>query len=90
MSQGRHTAPLPPGWPKIRKWVLRLDGHRCRLRGPRCTGQADEIEHIDDPGDHSLGNLRAVCSTCHASRQADAARTVTDDDHLNVIPGLVG
>lgn len=57
---------LPPDWSARRARQLRLDQHRCQLRGPRCTGLATEVDHIGDRDDHE--RLRSVCSPCHATR----------------------
>ena len=63
-------------WKRVRREVLVRDGHECQLRGPRCTFDADHVDHIvpvsrggtDDPE-----NLQAVCLTCHAGKTASEA-----------------
>lgn len=66
----RRRAELPPDWPIIQSDVLDRDGHRCQIKGERCTGRATEVDHIDDRHDHSRANLRAACHNCHADRTA--------------------
>ena len=76
-QSSRRGGALPPSWPAIRLAVLSRDGRRCQLRGPRCLGAADQVDHIGDPQNHSAANLRAACRPCHmgrTARQAHAAR----------------
>ena len=65
------------GWDRVRRRVLRRDGHECQIRGPQCLVAATEVDHIvnvasggtDDPE-----NLRAACRPCNrAKAQAEAA-----------------
>jgi len=70
---------LPSDWKIIRKKALERDGYRCRwvVNGKRCTANANEVDHINDPLDHSLENLQALCSRHHGnktSREAQLAR----------------
>lgn len=68
-SPGRHRD-LPANWPSIRRAILDRDGHACQLRGPRCTGNATEVDHIGSNLNHDPANLRAACQPCHAQRSA--------------------
>jgi 5-methylcytosine-specific restriction protein A len=59
-------------WRKIRLEILERDRHRCQIKGPGCTGEALEVDHILPV---SLGgawwdpeNLRASCSRCNNAR----------------------
>ena len=74
MSQGRRRSPLPADWDKRRRKVMRRDQRTCQLAGPRCTIAATEVDHIAGHDDHALGNLQAVCSTCHATKTGKEAR----------------
>lgn len=68
---------LPKNWRTIRAAVLDRDLWVCQLRDDGCTVLAEEVDHVGDRADHSLGNLRAVCSWCHKRRtaaQGNAAR----------------
>jgi 5-methylcytosine-specific restriction endonuclease McrA len=59
---------LPPDWFKIRARVLRRDGHTCTHRddyGIRCADLATDVDHIKPGDDHSMENLRALCSWHH-------------------------
>lgn len=96
---------LPPTWRRrIRPAVLSRDGHRCTwtVDGRRCpwvdlTGRTLEVDHIDDPDDHSLGNLRTLCGRGSAdnhhgkrtARQGVAARPVRARPRPPH-PGLIG
>lgn len=75
-------AELPSNWNTIRRNVLRQEPD-CQLAytgtwptrngDVSCTGASTEVDHINDPNDHSRGNLRGVCSACHRRRtQAQA------------------
>jgi 5-methylcytosine-specific restriction endonuclease McrA len=69
---------LPKEWPLIRQAVLARDGHQCRreVAGRRCRVRwLLEVDHIDDPDDHSLDNLQTLCHHHHkAKTQAQAAQ----------------
>jgi 5-methylcytosine-specific restriction enzyme A len=69
-NASRRRAELPTNWPDIRAAVLDRDGHVCQIRGPRCTGRANQVDHAGDRDDHRLHALRAACRTCHAQRTA--------------------
>lgn len=57
---------LPADWALIRANVFRRDGWQC----VRCGAWATDVDHIGNRDDHSLGNLRALCSACHRARTA--------------------
>lgn len=64
---------LPPDWSRIRKRILRRDGHRCTERGlddVRCYEVATEVDHIRPGDDHSDANLRALCSWHHQKKSS--------------------
>lgn len=70
---------LPKDWPKIRLKVLRRDGGQCTAltqAGGRCDSTASDVDHIEPGDDHSLSNLRSLCSWHHkqkSSREGAAA-----------------
>ncbi len=57
-------------WRRVRRVVLEREGYRCRIGGPRCTLDADQVDHIISwrLGGSALDpeNLRAACSHCNA------------------------
>lgn len=61
-------------WQRVRLRVLRRDQYKCRIQGPRCTGEATETDHIVpvEAGGARLdpANLRASCKPCNAGRAA--------------------
>jgi 5-methylcytosine-specific restriction endonuclease McrA len=70
-------------WRKVRRVVFERDGYRCRIGGPGCLVDADQVDHILswrlggavlDPS-----NLRAACKHCNAARggQLGASRVPT-------------
>jgi len=64
---GWRTAPLPRGWDRIRRRILKRD-RTCQLRTHCWGAPSREVDHIDDPADHGDDNLRGVCVRCHAHR----------------------
>ena len=87
---------LPTGWTALRIEVLRRDRFKCQTQGPDCTTHATEVDHLQQGDNHAVENLRAVCSTCHASKSSSegnrakarlrALRRRPADRH----PGVVG
>src|SRR5690349_3683691 len=63
------TVPLPPDWDRvIRPRILARD-KTCRLKINCWGAPSTEVDHGDNgPDDHSDGNLRGVCTSCHARR----------------------
>ncbi len=58
-------------WDKARVAVLNRDGWTCRLKFPGCEGYARGVDHVIPPdrgGGNHPDNLRAACSSCHATR----------------------
>lgn len=61
---------LPADWPTTQPRILRRDGHRCQIRGPRCIGRATEVDHVGASDDHRDEMLRSACRPCHGTRSA--------------------
>ena len=64
---------------KLRDQIFERDNYRCRLNGPRCSGMADEIDHINgyqsliDSGVRkefvdSPDNLQTSCVHCNRQK----------------------
>ena len=77
MPYGRRssrTTPLPKGWAKIRARILERDGYVCvepiSVDGTRCGQPATDVDHINDPADHSDHNLRSLCGPHHRARSS--------------------
>lgn len=93
----QRLARFPPDWKARRRAVLERDGRICQLCG---RPGADTVDHIDDPDDHRLENLRAVhdrrpphCHRFRSSAQGSAARTakaVSERRPREAHPGLRG
>lgn len=74
-SQWR-TTPRPRGWKALRAQALERDGNQCTWidDGQRCTNAGTDADHIGDPDDHSIDNLRTLCGYHHRKRTALQAR----------------
>lgn len=66
---------LPADWDRLRRAVLKRDGGRCTWRdnGQRCPELATDVDHIHDRDDHSMRNLRSLCSAHHLKRTSQQA-----------------
>jgi 5-methylcytosine-specific restriction enzyme A len=77
--------PLPAGWKAIQKAVIQRDPY-CQwgslisdLADGLCGAPSTDADHIGDPNNHSLLNLRGLCHAHHmirTGRQAAAGRAV--------------
>ncbi|MFD3463778.1 HNH endonuclease [Nocardia fluminea] len=76
------------------------DEFRCQLRWRGCTTTAVEVDHrrnFSRGGTDDLGNLQAVCSSCHkrktasesAAARAKLRRDARHPDSLRKHPGYV-
>lgn len=79
--EGRTRAhELPPDWAtRIVPTIKARDSYRCTWHdnGQRCTGPADEVDHIERGNCHEPWNLRSLCRYHHrrkTSAEGNAAR----------------
>ena len=62
-----------------RQRVFARDNHTCQIRGPRCNGRAEHLDHIDNtrgPHYETDANTQAACQPCNqwkASREGNQA-----------------
>ncbi len=64
---------LPADWDKIRRRILRRDGHRCTHRdeyGKRCEEPATDVDHIVAGDDHREANLTSLCGWHHQRKSS--------------------
>lgn len=47
-----------------RPFVLRRDGYRCQVRGPRCTGRATQVHHLDGVTVANLNDVTRCVASC--------------------------
>ncbi|MDH2392330.1 HNH endonuclease signature motif containing protein [Streptomyces sp. HNM0663] len=75
------TTPRPRGWKTLRAQALERDGQQCTWveDGQRCAQAGTDADHIGDPTDHSLSNLRTLCRYHHRKRTALQARAARGD-----------
>ena len=70
---GQSPVKLPRNWHRLCRKVLRRCGNRCEWErrdvGVRCGLAATTVVHAGPTDDHSLGNLRGLC-TWHAAQKA--------------------
>jgi 5-methylcytosine-specific restriction endonuclease McrA len=67
MSDRRYST---AAWQRVRRAVLRRDGHVCQVRGPRCLGHASTVHHLvpSSQAPHLFwepSNLVAACPRCN-------------------------
>ena len=73
---------LPADWPLLRQVVLERCGGRCEVvkkNGKRCWDKATDVDHIVAGDDHSIPNLRGICTWHHkrkSSREGNAAKAL--------------
>lgn len=70
-SQTDRRSQLPADWQsRIRPAVIARDSGRCRWieNNARCAERGTDVDHIRDPDDHRLENLRLLCAGHHARR----------------------
>lgn len=65
---------LPADWPKIRAQVKKRAHGRCEEilygSGRQCPRFGTDADHIADPEDHGLANLRWLCPYHHGSKSS--------------------
>jgi 5-methylcytosine-specific restriction endonuclease McrA len=66
---------------RVRRAVLRRDGHICQLQGPRCTGYASTVHHLVPSSQApelfwQPANLVAACQRCN---YGDGSRVASDN-----------
>lgn len=69
----RRRTQLPPNWPAITRAVRARAGGQCEMKldnGQRCPDPGTDTDHIDNPNDHSMTNLRWLCPWHHDHRTA--------------------
>lgn len=67
---GARRAGLPSNWTSTVVPAVKRRDHVC----VQCGQPGNEVDHIGDPRNHDLENLRLLCSKCHMRRtQAQAA-----------------
>ena len=96
-SRGEHTNDLE--YRANRPKALQRDTFQCQIKGPGCTGAAEEVDHkvnFKAGGSHALPNLQSVCKPCHkrkTQRESFLAwqqrrRDAKHPDSLRKHPGL--
>jgi hypothetical protein len=63
---------LPGDWPRLRAETLKHDNHRCvwpgRWSDRQCGALATDVDHINDPHDHSWKNRQSLCVWHHQKK----------------------
>jgi 5-methylcytosine-specific restriction protein A len=82
-SQGRRSAPLPKGWPRIRARILKRDGWVCQwdvVTGGKCGEPANQVDHkvnaASGVDNHSDENLWSLCQWHHDQKTGREASAV--------------
>jgi len=61
------------GWQRLRRLILRRDGHRCQRCG-RAVGSDGHVDHITPKRLGGLdvpGNLQTLCHGCHSVKTGE-------------------
>lgn len=71
-STSRRKERLPDDWKKIRLEVFKVKGRRCLVvdEQGQCSRTATDIDHIVAGDDHSIENLRPICSEHHRTKSS--------------------
>ena len=83
---------LPADWEsRIRPAIIARDSGRCRWieNNARCAERGTDVDHIKDPLDHSLANLRLLCAAHHrrrTSRQGYEAKVAKKNRNVEAHP----
>ena len=69
-SSSDRRSRLPDNWPALAAIVKRNARGRCQAthHADGCDGHGTEVDHITQGDDHSLGNLQALSTACHARK----------------------
>jgi 5-methylcytosine-specific restriction endonuclease McrA len=72
-------------WRAKRGMVLDLAGHRCEIKGTRCSGRALQVHHSQYTswGHESLSSLKATCIPCHEDQHPDKPSQNTTEEEAD-------
>lgn len=75
-------------WRRRRLEILERDGWRCQIQGPKCLGEANEVDHKApiSMGGSKLdpSNLRAACRPCNLGRIDRTRREQWRNHHTHI------
>lgn len=67
-----HPCYTSAAWRKVRPIILARDNWTCKIRGPKCVGKANTVDHIIEIESggawYDEDNLRAACEPCNYGR----------------------
>lgn len=78
---------LPHNWKAIRQLVIERDHGRCQEHmrdGTPCQDAGTEVDHIEAGDNHTLDNLRLLCTWHHkkkSSAEGNSARIRLTEQH---------
>jgi 5-methylcytosine-specific restriction endonuclease McrA len=62
-----------PEWKTVRLRVLARDNYVCQIRGPKCRGRANHVDHIVSVSQGGArldpSNLQAACASCNIGKR---------------------
>lgn len=88
-NNSRRSAPLPNGWDRKRRRILRRDANICYVCHKAGATEVDHIVPVSRGGGDEDMNLAAICKDCHASKTGREARGGTRRREPEQHPGLV-
>ena len=83
MSDRRYST---AAWQRIRRAVLRRDGHICQLQGPRCLGHATTVHHLvpSSQAPHLFWELSKLVAACRRCNYGDGARVAAENTRQTI------
>jgi 5-methylcytosine-specific restriction endonuclease McrA len=92
VSQGWRSKPLPKGWEKTRRRILKRDEGRCYVCGRDGCRKVDHIIPVCRGGEEDDSNLAAICDACEGHKtalEANAAKPKRERPRTDRHPGLI-
>ena len=72
-SSSNRKDTLPSDWETLRVPILKRDKYRCqwiKADGTKCLEHANQVDHKDNPLDHSAENLQSLCEYHHSIKSS--------------------
>lgn len=88
---------LPHNWTSIRQLITERDNGQCTelmREGHRCPDAGTDVDHIEPGNNHTLDNLRLLCTWHHKKKSSaegnQARKHLTEQKPKEKHPGWIG